>query len=337
MYSIAKKIEMKCWQAYVLKLMNNPNYFIEVGDVFLPNENTFWTRPYKYEDFGDISDKNKRVITICTMIGCYFNCQFCASRNTYTRNLTKEEIVWQIDFLIQQWKHYNRSLDPNESNEFHVLYTRMWEPAANINNVIESIYELIKRYPHVKIWMSTNGWEKWVNEFLNHPSIIPHLMMQFSLHWTDENTRSSMLWINIDDKSRLMNMHRISWFIKEFRKYNSRKVSLNIILLKGVKYDFHYLKSIFDIEDVYLRLSPLNLTQNSNSLNMEWLIKEEDVISKSPISSDELRNVIKDIETTWFSYAYAPAIDEEIKYKAACGQALEMLKTEMLSDSFYNK
>jgi alpha-tubulin suppressor-like RCC1 family protein len=47
---IAKTIEMACGQAYVLQL-DKDNQLIEVGDVYLPNENKLGTRPYKYQDF----------------------------------------------------------------------------------------------------------------------------------------------------------------------------------------------------------------------------------------------------------------------------------------------
>jgi len=57
-------------------------------------------------------------------------------------------------------------------------------------------------------------------------------MMQFSVHGTDEIIRSKMLGIDITFDSKIMDMRRISKFIKDFRKLNQRMVSLNFILLK---------------------------------------------------------------------------------------------------------
>jgi len=48
------------------------------------------------------------------------------------------------------------------------------------------------------------------------------------------------------------------------------------------------------------------------------LIKQQDVIEKKPLSSEELKYVMDNLDRSGFRYAYAPAIDEEIKYNAAC-------------------
>lgn len=322
-WKIVKKIEMKCWQTYVADIWNNE--LLEFSDVFLPNENEYWTRPYRFEDFWEISDKNKRVITICTMVWCYFNCQFCASRQTYKRNLTCDEIVWQVEFLVNIWAENNRLLDLNKSKELNVLFTRMWEPLANVENVILAIKELIKKYPHIKIWLSTNWWELWLIELLKHTEILPYIMLQFSVHWTDELTRSKLLWIDINSDSKLVDLKRIWAYIKEFRKYNLRKISFNFIILNWYNYDFESLKEYVWTEDIYLRLSPLNVTKNSNQAWFSWAILDDDVIKKEPVTSEFIKKVIDNARKSWFSYAFAPAIDEEIKHKSACGQALETL------------
>lgn len=323
-----KTINMKCGQTYILELKDGN--FIESWDVFLPKENWLWTRPYRFEDFWDASDKTKRVLTISTMIGCYFNCQFCASKNTFKKILSVEEILWQVEFMVKEGKKHWRLPNPNLSNEFHILFTRMWEPLANFENTVKAIKILTKKYPHVKIWISTNWWEKWLEELLKYTEIIPFIMLQFSVHWTNDLDRQKLLWISINKDSKQMDLPRISSYIKEFRKYNPRKVSLNFILLENFDYDFSKFKTIFDVEDIYLRLSPLNITNNSYSLLMKWLIQEIDVINKKPLSSKKLKNIINNIEKTWYTYAYAPAIDEEINNKVACWQALEIFKNHFL-------
>jgi adenine C2-methylase RlmN of 23S rRNA A2503 and tRNA A37 len=323
-WQIVKKIEMNCWQTYVADIWNND--LLEFSDVFLPNENSFWTRPYRFEDFWDISDKNKRVITICTMVGCYFNCQFCASKLTYKRNLDYTEIVWQVEFLEKIWKENSRLEDLNESKELNILFTRMWEPLANVHNVIKAIEILIKKYKNIKIWLSTCWWEQWLLELLKHKEILPYLMLQFSVHWTDELTRSKLLWININYSSRLVDLKRIWAYVKEFRKYNTRKVSFNFIIFEWYNYDFNLLKEYVWIEDIYLRLSPLNVTKNSEKEWFSGAIKDDDVLKKEPVTSEFIKKVIQNAKDSWFSYAFAPAIDEEIKHKSACGQALETLR-----------
>lgn len=318
---------MACGQAYVVSVDGFDGELVELGDVFLPNENEKGTRPYRYKDFGVVSDKNKRVITICTSIGCCYGCKFCASRRSFKRLLTKDELVGEVEFCLREGLKYDRLKTPIDSQEFHVLYTRMGEPVLNIENVIGSIGELVEKYPHVKIGLSTCGLKN-VNKLLAYPEIADHVMMQFSAHGTDEETRSDIFDVKTGDN--LMTLLEISEFVKKFRRLNPRKVSLNFVLLEGVKYDFSKLKKYFDIEDIYLRLSPLNVTSNSKINGFRGMLREQDVLYKMPFSSESLKMVIENAEKAGFAYAYAPAIDEEIKNKAACGQALETLREEEL-------
>ena len=332
-WEIVKTIQMKCGQAYVVSL-DQKQQLIELGDVFLPNENRQGTRPFRFADFGRVDDCHKRVMTVCTMAGCCGSCAFCSVRRTFQRKLTRAEIVAQVDFLLEAGLKHGRAGDPCASREFHVLYTRMGEPSLNIENVIGSIYDLRARYPHVKIGMSTFGRREGVQQFLRHAEIAPHIMMQFSAHGTSEDVRSRLL--GLETGKQLMSLEEIGRFVKAFRRLNPRMVSLNFILLKGVHYDFSELKRWFGREDIYIRLSPLNDTGNSGAAGLEGLLQEEDVLSKAPLSSPELKAVMANLKESGFAYAYAPAIDEEIRHQAACGQALETLKKSRLESSSVN-
>lgn len=81
---LLKTIELKCGQTYLVKLEDGN--ILEVGDVFMAREKGYGTRPYKFEDFENPSDTEKRVMTVCTMAGCSCSCKFCASRNSFKRN-----------------------------------------------------------------------------------------------------------------------------------------------------------------------------------------------------------------------------------------------------------
>lgn len=323
-----KTIQMRCGQAYVVS-PGTEDGLLELGDVFLPRENEHGTRPYRFSDFNNADDAEKRVMTICTLLGCCGSCIFCSVKDSFKRILTADEIVGQVDFLLEQGKLFGRAESPMESRDFHVLYSRMGEPTFNMRNVLSSVYTLAARYPHVRIGMSTIGCRGNAVKFLEHPQIAPHLMLQFSTHGTDEESRSRILGIRTG--GALMTLEEIALFCRLFRRLNPRKISLNFVLLKGQKYDFKRLRGMFRPEDIYLRLSPLNVTLNSKDTGLTGLLREKDVLQKAPVSSDELRSVIADIEESGFAYAYAPAIDEEIRNQAACGQALEMLRKEKLS------
>ena len=324
---IVKSIAMRCGQAYVVKL--NDGSLLELGDVFLPNENQYGTRPYRFHDFGAVSDANKRVMTIGTMVGCCGACSFCSVRQTFRRKLTAPEIVGQVDFLIRAGSDFRRSADPRASREFHVLYSRMGEPSFNMPNVLDSIRTLSRRYPHVKIGLSTLGWRPGLDQLLDQIDLAKRIMLQFSAHGTDEIVRSRLL--GVPTGAQLMSLAEVADFCRIFRGLNPRKVSLNFVLLQGVSYDFRSLRKFFRPEDVYIRLSPLNITDNSEQAGLSGLLRETDVLQKKPVSSGELREVIRNLEESGFAYAYAPAIDEEIRHQAACGQALETLRSKRLT------
>ncbi len=325
---LLKTIELKCGQTYLLKLADGN--ILESGDVFMAREQGYGTRPYKFEDFENPSDTEKRVMTVCTMAGCSCSCKFCASRNSFKRNLTAQEIVGQVDRMIEEGILRGRNSDPNNSKEFRVLYTRMGEPMLNIDNVIESIKMLIKRYPHIIIGMSTSGFKTGLDKLLENPEIVPYLDFQFSLHSTSDVERDYLFGIKAGNNK--VSISDIGEYVDKMYAITKKKISLNVILFKGYTYDFKELAKTIDKNKIWIRLSPWNLVTDSESeYDFQGLLKLEDVIAKKPVSGAELEKVINDLDELGIAYAYAPAIDEEIKNNVACGQALEAFKKEVLT------
>jgi len=79
------------------------------------------------------------MVGVSVMSGCPVRCKFCATGNLPKyRNLTAEEIVEQVRFILD--KH--PELDPADSKEFKINYTRMGEPFLNIVNVKRAITEI---------------------------------------------------------------------------------------------------------------------------------------------------------------------------------------------------
>ncbi len=325
---LIKNIELKCGQTYLLKL--DDGNVLEVGDVFMSREKSYGTRPYHFSEFENPSDLEKRVMTVCTMAGCPCGCRFCASRKSFQRNLTAEEIVGQVDFMIEQGSLRGRNSNPNNSKEFRVLYTRMGEPMINIDNVLESIKMLIDRYPHVIIGMSTPGYKSAMDKILLEPELAKHLDFQFSLHSTSDEERNYLFDASLGGER--FNIDQICEYAEKLYNVTNKQVSLNVILLEGYEYDFSKIAKKVNPKHIWLRLSPWNLVENSkDEYGFNGLLKLEDVINKKPVSSQVLKDIIGQIEQLGIAYAYAPAIDEEIKNNVACGQALEAFKKEMMN------
>lgn len=323
-------LQIPCGQTYFLKTKDH--YFLEAGDVYMSVESSYGERPYAFESFDHPSDENKRVMTICTMAGCPMNCTFCACNQTFQRKLTAEEIVEQVTTMASFGAGLGRNPCPNKAKEFRVLYTRMGEPMLNAEAVIESIRQLIKLYPKVIIGMSTSGIKRGVEKFLLAPDILPHIDMQFSLHSTNNEDRQRLF----GTKSRiLMSIEEVGEMVSLWHQacptmlsigsnWHPQRISLNMILFEGITYNFTDVMKHFNKDQIWFRLSPWNVVEDlKKTYGYSDLLKTEDVILKKPVSGSKIKQIIEELDALGVTYAYAPAIDEEIKNKVACGQTFE--------------
>jgi 23S rRNA (adenine2503-C2)-methyltransferase len=93
------------------------------------------------------------MIGVSVMSGCPVRCKFCATGQLKKwRNLTAEEILAQIEFVISKNKQ-----NPVESKEFKINYTRMGEPFLNIEAVKSVIKKVNEKYPNTHHYISTIG------------------------------------------------------------------------------------------------------------------------------------------------------------------------------------
>lgn len=318
---LIKTIYLNCGQTYLAEL--DDGNVLEMGDVFMSVEKDLGTRPYKFSEFENPSDVNKRVMTICTMAGCNCSCEFCASRNSFKRNLTVDEIVGQIDFMIQEGIKSGRNETPNNAEEFRVLYTRMGEPMLNVKNVVDSIRILKAKYPKMIVGMSTSGYKKGLDYLLKNEDILHFMDLQLSTHSTSNVERYKLF----NKGNAIMNIEELLQYAHKIYSITKKQVSLNMIIFKGYTYDFKSLLQYIDKKEIWVRLSPFNVV--GNKFGLYGLIKTEDVLNKKPITSVELKNIISNLNESGIAYSYAPAIDEEIKNNVACGQALEAFKNEL--------
>lgn len=317
---LLKTIQLQCGQTYLAQL--DDGNILEMGDVFMSVENGLGTRPYKFEDFNNPSDENKRVMTICTMDGCNCSCKFCASKNSFCRNLTAEEMVGQVEFMIENGLKFGRNSSPNNAQEFRILYTRMGEPMLNMTEVIKSIEILKVKYPKLIVGMSTSGFRNGLEELIKNVNVLNYMDLQLSIHSTNNEERKFLFGRDC------MNIETLLQYANKIYDITNKKVSLNMIIFKGYEYDFKSLLKYIDRDKIWIRLSPFNTVENE--FDLSGLIKTEDVINKKPITSDELLNIINNLSESGISYSYAPAIDEEIKHNVACGQALVAFKNDLM-------
>lgn len=225
---------------------------IETTDTFLP----FYTkdaigRKQNMLDNYELGDRSERwMIGVSVMSGCPVGCKFCATGQMKGfRNLTSEEIVNQVKFVIE-----SNGIDPKDSKEFKINYTRMGEPFLNIENVKEAIKTISDLYPNVHHYVSTIGVKN-----ADFSWIKGNITLQVSLHSLDENHRDWL--IPFKNKMPISELGCI-------KTDSNLKTTLNLTLVNESDFDIEKIKSTFSKDRFFIKISPINpnTTSEKNGL-----------------------------------------------------------------------
>jgi adenine C2-methylase RlmN of 23S rRNA A2503 and tRNA A37 len=237
----------------VYLLHTEDGYPIETTDTFLP----FYTKDaigHKQNNLNtnDVADRSERwMIGVSTMSGCPVRCKFCATGTMKKyRNLTAEEIAEQVLFILR--KHAD--IDPKNSKEFKINYTRMGEPFLNIENVRKAIEIISEVYPNTHHYVSTIGIKN-----ADYSWIKGNITLQVSLHSLRDEKRNWLIPFK----------HKVT--IKELgeiRTESDLKTTINMTLVEEDDFDIVDLKKYFDPNKFFVKLSPINPNCVSDSNNM---------------------------------------------------------------------
>lgn len=246
--NVIKKKSFKNGNVYAIEL--DDGMLIETTETFLP----YYTRECINEHSnmlksGEMGSRDERwMIGVSCMSGCPCRCKFCATGNMPKwRNLTAKEMVEQVNFAIGS---VSGNQDPNKSMEFKINYTRMGEPFLNIENVKEAIRQISELYPNTHHYISTIGIKDsdfgWIEG---------NVTLQVSLHSCVESRRDSLIPF-----SRKMTIEELG----KIRTRSSLKTTLNMTLVDEEDFDMDVLKSNFDKECFFIKLSPINKNEFSD-------------------------------------------------------------------------
>lgn len=145
---------------------------------------------YKYETY-----KKRTVICCSTQCGCPVGCSFCGTGKFFKRNLTKDEIIEQIDIILN-----TLDCNPNEIERLQIMFMSMGEPFINYLNVKMAIIELNNKYPNAELLISTSSpyyyMSKYFDDFINLSKAINKIGIQFSVHESNDKDRSKLISSN---------------------------------------------------------------------------------------------------------------------------------------------
>lgn len=237
----------------VYALETDDGFLVETTDTFLPS----YTKDCINEHSntlhdGDISDRSQRwMIGVSVMSGCPVHCKFCSTGQMKKwRNLTSQEIVDQVKFILSK----NPGIRPTDSYEFKINFTRMGEPMLNLSAVRNAISAIQLYYPNVHCYISTIGIKNMDTSWIKG-----NITLQVSLHSCDEARRNEL--IPFKAKMTIPELGQI-------RTESNLKTTINMTLVDEKDFEIKVLTDNFSPENFFVKLSPINVNDTSESNHM---------------------------------------------------------------------
>ena len=215
--------------------------------------------------------EDKWVLIVSTLFGCPVGCPFCDAGGSYKGQLSADDIMGQIDFLVRKYYPDGRVPIP----KFKIQFARMGEPALNpaVLTVLES---LPKTYdaPGLMPTLSTvapAGAEPFFRRLLDVKNRLykTSFQLQFSIHTTDPVKRDWMIPI------KKWSLEQIAAYGEEFHNQGERKVTLNFAMAEGIPLDPSILHSIFSPDHFFIKLTPVNPTCRAEQNGLKSVIRPD--------------------------------------------------------------
>ena len=191
------------------------------------------------------------IACVSTQLGCAVGCPFCAATQApFFRNLTKEEILFQVASILGD-QDARKIFDAG----FEVSFMGTGEPLANLRHLLDAIHQIHARYPQItRVSVSTAGPARRVDALTEAMPILPPVHLQISLHATSDETRRRLVPNAPGSIASLLRAAR------RFHSKTGDQVYLNYLLLKGINdspADARWLAQL-DREAFLIKLSALN-------------------------------------------------------------------------------
>lgn len=275
--------------------------------------------PLSVVEFVDAVDprfprKDKWVVTVSTQFGCPVKCLICDSGGFFRGNLTSDEILAEIDYVVRR-RQTGRAI---RNGKFKIHFARMGEPSLN-PAVLEVLERLPARYDAPGLipcipTIAPAGTEPWFAGLLAiKRRLYPegHFQLQFSINSTDPKVRDAMMPV------RKWSLEQVAEYGRSFYKPGDRKVVLNFALAHGVAADPAEIGRIFDPGTFIIKLTPVNPTDTAERNGYKTVLSEAE--------PDRAGSLISALEAAGFECVISIGDDREIAIGSNCGQAASVV------------
>ena len=263
---------------------------------------------------GSPSQDEKWVAILSSQYGCPVGCPFCDAGDHFDGNLTKEELLAQLDYLVDA-RYPGRKVP---TKKFKVQFARMGEPALN-PAVVDAIMEMRTRYdaPGLMPCVSTVAPEGAGDFFERLLAVKRELydesfQLQFSIHTTDAKLRDVLV------PARKWGLERMAEYGARFHGGSGRKVALNFALSPNAPVDARILVGHFDPNHFMVKLTPVNPTENARLRGL--------VSQLGPGFEEGTHPVVRALADVGFEVVVSIGEPEENELGSNCGQVLAMWK-----------
>lgn len=264
----------------------------------------------------------KWVLIISTLFGCPIKCRFCDAGNFYAGKPTKEELFFQVDYLIKN--RFGGKYVP--SKKFKIQFSRMGEPSFN-PAVLEVLKEIPSRYdaPGFYPSLSTiapNGTDEFFKELLiiKNKYYPNKFQFQFSIHSTDIEQRNWLIPVKTWD------FDKMAQFGEKFHKGNKQKVTLNFALADDTIIEPNVLLKHFNPDNFLLKITPVNPTYIATKNNYR----------SSKITSNVYSEIVKSLKKVGYEVIVSIGDLTENEIGSNCGQhIMNFLKNKVQFEDSY--
>jgi 23S rRNA (adenine2503-C2)-methyltransferase len=262
------------------------------------------------------SRSEKWVHIVSSLFGCPVNCLMCDAGGGYSGNLTADEIIGQVNYLVNRRFPDGRV----KTRMLKVQFARIGEPSFN-----PAVIDALERLPGIygseilnaavsSIAPSTPVSQKFFSRLLNVKDKYysgGRFQLQFSIHTTDSGKRDELIPAK-------------KWTLEEIAEYGSRfacpengdrKVTLNFAPVKGYPVDEQVIRRYFDPEKFVVKLTPLNPTVRSNGNELKSSI--------DPKNGETSALLVEGFKKEGFDVILSIGETEENKIGSNCGQYIQ--------------